>query len=674
LDWAKHRSKLTTDKFDGLPRTQTLLEEMQSLASTKGPTPNFWVFGEDLFRLRKDQSHKQGILERCKRNASTSPDESEWQRVVDIDQLGAKENRIFEFHSYVECCLLGPDAERLLLLLSDGGADLVELREIDAVTGEMIPSGFRTPLGRITVTWFDRDHLLICHAIYGGPKTTGDWPATSYIWERGTELKDAKPVFTSPTTDSIAVVSSLGAPGSGRALITRAVDYSTFIYVVVSVDGTVEELSAIPKAQSMTIPAKVTTGHLLVSLAEETVVCGKPVPVGSLIAYDLHSDASPLDRLSIVYEPEKDEVNSNLWGNGLRATRTRFHCAMNKRGIEKRMAFEYLDGEWKLVRSVPTSTGSRVSIDSVDYYSNDIIVCESGLLCPSTFWLEDADGAQQLLYMQKPAFDASAFILRQQTAESKDGTSVDYLLLTPKAPQADKGKLPVLMTGYGAYGICFPTSYLDQMIGGLSLVPWINRGGSLVIPFIRGGGERGEQWHEAARQKKRQNSYDDFFAVTEALVRDGFSTPEHIGLFGMSNGGLLAAVMYTQRPDLFGAVVSDVPLIDMLRYTKMGMGGAWIYEYGDPSEPKMAEVLKSYSPFHNIHEAVSYPPCLVTISTNDDRVGAGHGRKFAAKLEDAGASNLYFFEDDSGGHNVSDSFKNAELLARRLSFFMEYLM
>ncbi|KAK7216064.1 hypothetical protein V2G26_004067 [Clonostachys chloroleuca] len=648
-------------------------QEMQALVSSAVRTPSFWVWGRHLFRIRQDNVNERGILERCARVNDTSPKEDDWKVVIDIDELGRKENRVFEFHSHMECCLFGPDADRLLLMLSDGGSDLVELREIDARTGQLIDGGFHTPSGRITVSWLDIDHLLISHTIYGGPKTAGDWPAASYIWQRGSDLKNVKAVFTAEPTDAIAGVCSLGPTDSGRAIINRVVDFSTFIYYIVSLDGSVEELPGLPTGSSMVLPRPTASEYLFISLSKETVVRGKAVPAGSLIAYNVSTDQPGEERLSIVYEPEEEEVNLHLWINGLRASNSRIHFAMSKRGAEKKMVFENQNGEWQLVHSVPTSTGSRVTIVAADCYSDDTIICESGLLCPSTYWLEDEEGKKTLLYAEKPAFDASEFILRQMTTNSEDGTEIDYLVLSPRVPKHDQGKAPVLMTGYGAYGISMPTSYLNSMLGGVSLVPWLNSGGSLVIPFIRGGGERGEAWHQAARQEKRQKSYDDFIAVAETIVRDGFTTPKHLGVYGSSSGGLLSAIMCIQRPKLFGAVVSDVPLTDMLRYTLMGMGGAWIYEHGDPKDPEMAKVLRAYSPFHNIQDRMNYPPCLVTISTNDDRVGPGHGRKFAAKIKDAGASNFYFFEDDSGGHSVSDSFKNTKLLVRRLVFFIETL-
>ncbi|KAL4881240.1 peptidase S9, prolyl oligopeptidase [Aspergillus karnatakaensis] len=222
-------------------------------------------------------------------------------------------------------------------------------------------------------------------------------------------------------------------------------------------------------------------------------------------------------------------------------------------------------------------------------------------------------------------------------------------------------------------GISIMMRYMDPMLGGISLVPWLENGGSLAIALIRGGGEQGPDWHEGARQKKRQNSHDDFIAVSEELINSGMTKAEHLGVFGISGGGLLAAVVGIQRPDLYAALVSDVPLTDMLRYPKMGMGGAWKNEFGDPDDSEMAKVLRAYSPFHNVREDVKYPPLLVTVSTTDDRVGVGHSRKLVAKMRDAGVSNAFLYEAADGGHNVSDPLKNDELMSSRIAFLMDAL-
>jgi prolyl oligopeptidase len=229
------------------------------------------------------------------------------------------------------------------------------------------------------------------------------------------------------------------------------------------------------------------------------------------------------------------------------------------------------------------------------------------------------------------------------------------------------------MTGYGAFGVSIAPGYLDHVVGGPALALWLNRGGALALPIIRGGGERGDAWHRAAMREKRQVSYDDFLAVAQALETSGFTSPQHLGVFGSSNGGLLSATVAVERPDLFGAVVSDVPLTDMLRYPTMGMGGAWMDEYGDPSNSTMHAVLLRYSPFHNIKSGTTYPAFFITVSTEDNRVGPGHARKLAARLEQVGAK-AYYFEDSEGGHGVSDALQRPELMALRMTFLIDRLM
>ncbi|RSL72386.1 hypothetical protein CEP54_000963 [Fusarium duplospermum] len=669
LEWVDKQNELSTHKLDSLPRTKSIQEKLVALSSTDVNRPTYSIAG-NLFRLRKDSTNKHGILEVSEKQDDGSL--GTWRVVLDVDKLGREEGRELEFFDFnFQSRAFGPDASRLLVLLSDGGSDLVELREIDTKAGKFIQDGFRTGPGRMAVTWLDIDHVLINHNLNGSPTTAAGWGTTSYIWKRGTDLKEAKAVKEIPATSSLALVSSVGPTNSGRALITCAVDYSTLLYSIVSLDGTVEELD-LPKKQSMSLPPKTTSKHVMCVLAEKTTLCGREVPVGSVIAYNTTPNTPVDERTSIVYVPEPDEVNAHLFVDGIQASQTRVYLTMNKRQSERRLTLENDANEWKIIRSIETSIGSHAAVTSGDPYSDDTIVTESGLLSPSTTWL-DRDGTQESLYTQPSVFDASAFQLSQKSTSSKDGTSIDYLVLWPKEPKHPQGKQPIMMIGYGAFGLSVPLSYLDMILGGISLVPWLESGGSLVIPFIRGGGERGEAWHQAARQEKRQNSYDDFIAVAETLVKDGMTSPKNISVCGGSNGGLLAAVMGTQRPDLFGAIVSDVPLTDMLRYPLMGMGAAWIYEYGDPKDAEMAKVLRAYSPFHNIRDGVQYPPFLVTVSTKDDRVGAGHARKIVAKLKDAGASDVFLYEDRTGGHAVSDPFKNATLMARRIAFLIEFL-
>lgn len=634
--------------------------------------PDFAVCGK-LFRLHKSHVNKEGLLQVAD-NLQGPGDSPAWETILDIDELNRAEGKNYQLPAHtIGSRVLGRDASRILLTLSDGGSDVSELREFDLEKRTFVPDGFRTGEGRIQAAWLDLDHILISHALDGGPMTHSNWPTTTYIWKRGSDLKEAKSVFTMAASDTISILSPMGPTDSGRAVIVHAVDYENTRYIIVSKDGTTHEVDLPTRQQPLPSFAKTTATHIFAALGEETQFCGRKLPTGSIIAYDTSPDVHKSRRQSIVWVPEPDEFTPFLMIGGLTATQSSLHLTVSKKGLERRLVLK-MDGEaWKVIRTVSTAPGSMATLVGSDGYSDNVIVSESGMLAPCVVRLEMDDGAQAVLYGQESVFNLDDFIVEVKSTPSKDGTtSIDYTVLRPKVFKGKSGQQPVLMTGYGAFGISMPMEYLGAFLGGISLVPWLESGGALVVPAIRGGGERGSAWHQAARQEKRQKSYDDFIAVAERLIAEGMTTAGRIGVYGSSNGGLLSAVMGTQRPDLFGAVVSDVPLADMLRFPYMGMGAAWMSEYGNPEDPDAAAVLRSYSPFHNIREGAKLPPFLVTISTRDDRVGAGHARKLVARLKDSG-SEAYLIEESDSGHGVSDPFKKAAFMAGRISFWLDCL-
>lgn len=671
LRWTDQENKLTSDALDSLPSKGAISSRLEELANTVVQCPEFATAGK-LFRLRKTVESKQGILEVAENDADGAP--RSWEPVLDTDELNRAEGKGYELRMHgFEALAFGPNASRLLLMFSDGGSDLVEMREFNLEARHFVDDGFSAGPGRISAAWLDIDTILIQHALNGGQTTSAHWPTTAYIWKRGIALNEAKAVYTVPSTDSIAFVGSLGPSDSGRALITRMIDFSNISHAIVSLDGTTEEVD-LPKRQTLLSSSCTTAEHIIASLSQQSILGGRAVPAGTIVAYNTSPSIAPEERVTVVWSPEPDEFTPFLGTGNIVTTRKMVHFTVTKDSTERWLAFEPCGSSWKQVRSDQTPTGCSLSLVSGDVWTEDVVTKLSGILYPSEFRLEREDGARPVLFVQDAAFDGTAFTAQELTAQSKDGTSVEYTLLSPNKVSAVSGSQPVLMTGYGAFGITMPYEYMSAVHGGITLVTWLEHGGSLALPRIRGGGERGSAWHESAQREHRQRSYDDFIAVAERLIADDFTSAGRIGVFGLSNGGLLAAVMGTQRPDLFGAVVSDVPLTDMLRFPKMGMGFAWVEEYGDPENPEMAKVLASYSPFHNVRDGVKYPPFLVTISTKDDRVGAGHARKLVARLKDSGAEKSYLFEERDGGHGVSDSFKKTELMSRRMSFFIDNLV
>jgi prolyl oligopeptidase len=253
-------------------------------------------------------------------------------------------------------------------------------------------------------------------------------------------------------------------------------------------------------------------------------------------------------------------------------------------------------------------------------------------------------------------------------AVSKDGTCVPYCVLTPKAFQADS-TAPTLLYAYGGFEVpLLPLGY--SAVRG---VGWLARGGVFVVAGIRGGGEFGPAWHQAALKSRRQTSFDDLIAVAEDLVSRRITSPAHLGIQGGSNGGLLVGAVMVQRPELFGAVVCQVPLLDMRRFHRLLAGASWVGEYGNPEDPADWEFLSRYSPYQNVQAGRRYPKVLFTTSTRDDRVHPGHARKMMALMKAQG-HDVWYFENTEGGHALSaNNIQAARIAALELTFLWEAL-
>ncbi|MDH5540020.1 MAG: prolyl oligopeptidase family serine peptidase, partial [Rhizobacter sp.] len=275
--------------------------------------------------------------------------------------------------------------------------------------------------------------------------------------------------------------------------------------------------------------------------------------------------------------------------------------------------------------------------------------------------------ARELLKSRPAFFDARGQRVEQAFATSRDGTKVPYFVVWPKGAQADAGN-PTLLYGYGGFEVSLQPWYAASFGSA-----WAERGGVLVVANIRGGGEFGPRWHQAAQRAHRQRSYDDFIAVAEDLIARRITSPAHLGIEGGSNGGLLVGAVFTQRPELFNAVVCQVPLLDMRRYHKLLAGASWMAEYGDPDDAAEWAFISKYSPYHNLRPGVKYPKVFFTTSTRDDRVHPAHARKMAARMREQGHPFLYY-ENIEGGHGgAADNAQRAHLQALEFSYLWQQL-
>jgi prolyl oligopeptidase len=546
----------------------------------------------------------------------------------------------------------------------------VEIREFDVLEAHFVKDGFRVPLSRALAVWFGRDQLLVAHPLFGSPVTAAGLAATVRIWRRGEPLEAAKPVFQASPNDALLYLHSLGRGPGRRAVVVRAIDYNTYDMSVITPRGEVIPLD-LPKRLKPSGVLASTDRDLVVQLAEDATVAGKHYAAETLLSVDTLK-AGEAGAVRAIYTPPEGNYFSDTL-TGVTATRDGVYFVVTRGDVPHVFSALRAGTGWVVREQFAAAAGQSIQIRrSGNPGGSDLIVRTMGLITPTREEIWSPGKARTLVASEAPVMDTSQFVVEARSAISRDKTPIDYVLLRPREARVGT-PIPTLMTGYGAFGITLQFGYFDNTVGGRSLALWLARGGALVIPAARGGGERGDNWHRVAMRKHRQLSYDDFAAVAESLVKSGFTTPAHLGIFGSSNGGLMAATLGTQRPDLFGAVISDVPLTDMLRFPKMGMGSVWIGEYGNPDKPDEAAALRAYSPLHNVHANVKYPPFLLTVSTEDNRVGPGHARKLAARLLEVGAR-VYFIEEQEGGHRASDDLERPDTMAARMTFLIDTLM
>lgn len=673
LAWARQQTEATTAALSKKAIFQPVMSELRTALQAGAPLAEVLLLGQRAVRLQKDAVHPHGQLQVAERSKDGSP--AAWKTVLDVDDLRRKEGKAYDlrlqgFGGLAKACL-APQYRYCLISLAPEGGDESELREFDFVAGKFVDGGLAVPASRTQFVWLDEERILIAHTLGDSPRTSAGWGAAVRMWHRGKPVATAPVVYQAPASDALVTIDRVGEGSGALGVINRVIDYSTFEILTVAPSGTTTRLELPKKLKSFGALAT-THRHVIVQLAEPADINGKTYPAETVLGYDTEAVTPAAQRVQAIAVPKDGEYVDVATGNPLAGLRSDVVFTV-KRGLQKtvQVASPATNG-WKVRDMFTAPPGVTVTFDSSDASTQEAVLRTQGYLAPAELRLLRSGGVTGAFAAEPSAFNASSMEVESRQARSQDGTMIDYYLIRPRNIKPGQST-PTLMTGYGAFGITLPPGYFDFVMGGKAAKLWFARGGALAIPAIRGGGERGEQWHRAAMREHRQNSYDDFIAVAEDLVKRGFARPEQMGIFGTSNGGLLAATIGLQRPDLFGAVVSDVPLIDMLRFPKMGMGGAWTDEYGDPSVPAMAQVLQSYSPLHIAKTGVQYPPFLVTVATSDNRVGPGHARKMVARLQELG-SQAYLYEDADGGHGVSDPLARPDLMALRMTFLIDTLM
>jgi len=660
MAWVEAHNAATTTALEADKRYPVLLAETLEIAGAKDRIPSPEFLHGAIYNFWQDPDHLRGIWRRTTladyRTAAPN-----WTTVLDIDALGKAEGKSWVFKG-ANC--LWPDERLCLISLSVGGEDAVEIREFDMDKGSFVAGGFDLPRGKHRVAWEDADHILVASEFTPGDQTASGYPYIVRRLARGQNLSAAVEVYRGEKSDggygvSPAVVHD--GQSNSLALIDRPLDTFHAETWVITPAG-VKQLAIPTKARIV----ELVDGRVIVNLNEAWRVGDESFPAGALVSLDLAAvkadPAHPAPRL--VWAPTPRE-------SGEAVASTKDNLVLTRLANVRGQAFVYKPAAqgWTSAKlGLPDNL--TVEMGSTDAHSNLAFLSTTGFLDPSALWLADtATGAVEKVRSLPPKFDATGLVVEQFEATSSDGVKIPYFVAHRRDLPLD-GSTPTLMTAYGGFQVS-NTPYYSGTTGKL----WLERGGAYVLANIRGGGEFGPAWHEAGLGVKRQIIYDDFAAVAKDLFARKITSPRRLGIEGGSNGGLLMGVEFTQHPDLWRAVVIQVPLLDMIRISKIAAGASWQGEYGDVNaDPAVMAFWLKTSPYQNLKEGVAYPKPFIFTTTKDDRVGPQHARKFAAKMEAMGLP-FYYFENTEGGHGAGADLKQAaRVTALTMTYLQEQLM
>jgi prolyl oligopeptidase len=653
LAWVRQRNAVTLAEIEARPHFAALRERIKTVLDSKQRIPYVSQHGEYLYNFWRDQTHVRGIWRRATAAQFALP-EPAWETVIDLDQLARDEG---ENWVWAGASCLYPQGERCLISLSRGGGDAHVVREYDIARRAFVADGFTLPEAKSGVAWIDADTLLVASDFGPGSLTRSGYPRMVKQWRRGDALSAARLLFEAGADDMGVSAYKDFTPGHAHQFIERQIDfYRSELFLR---DG--DKLTRIDKPDDAN--AYTVRDQLIIELRSDWTLAGQTYPRGALLATGLMDFLRGERRFEALFTPGPTRSL-----DGVTATRSALLVKQLDMVRNRIVEWTHVDGHWRR-RPVAAPDFGALQVSALDPIGSDqYFLSVTDFLTPTTMYLAEAGSDARRAIKALPAFfDASPYTVTQFEARSNDGTKVPYFVVMARHTRLD-GNNPTVLYGYGGFEISMKPSY-----SGVLGEAWLNNGGVYVLANIRGGGEFGPRWHQAALKEHRQRAFDDFIAVAQDLIARKLSSPRHLGIMGGSNGGLLVGAALTQRPDLFGAAVCQVPLLDMRRYNKLLAGASWVGEYGDPDDPAQWATISRYSPYQHVAAGVRYPRVLFTTSTRDDRVHPGHARKMVAKMLDQGHDVLYW-ENTEGGHaGAANSDQQAQMWALTYTFLLNAL-
>ena len=653
LAWVEEQNEETFTRYTETNAFKEKYERIKKELNDDERIPSAYYQNGEMYNFWRDEKNVRGVWRKTSFK-SYLKDEPIWENILDIDQL-ANDEGINWLYKGADC--LAPEYKRCLIRLSDGGTDAVTIREFDLEEKKFVKDGFNTYPSKQNASWVNEDQILIGADFGEGSMNESGYPMQVKLWNRGESLEEAK-IFFSGSYEKIFNFPfvSIRPDGKYYGIIEGPTFFSEVLHLF---DG--EKLVKINLPQMIDIHGFFNES-LILSIEEDWEIFKS----GSLLEINVNSLlANSIDEsdVKIIFEPDGQRFIS-----GVSIGKHQLMVSMLENVNGKITRFMKKDDRWDS-KDIEGFQNSTMNIYGQDVWSDNSFISVSNFLEPSSIY-HASDGADyKKIKSRKNSIDPEKYRVEQNFVSSADGTSIPYFLISRKDIKLD-GKNPTILYGYGGFQISKPPSYL----GGSIAEYWLNSGGVYVVSNIRGGGEYGPAWHQSALKENRQRAYDDFIAIAIDLIEKGITSKDHLGIEGRSNGGLLVGATFTQRPDLFNAVICGVPLLDMYRYDKLLAGASWVDEYGDPDNPEEWEFIRKYSPYQNLKKGTEYPEVFFYTSTKDDRVHPGHARKMAKKMTDMG-SPIVYYENTEGGHaGTSNIDQFSFLLALQLAYLEDKLM
>src|SRR6056300_152976 len=647
LQWVQSQNDITQARYESSESFDNTYQFLLDEYNSDDRIPYAYIQNGEMYNFWRDESNVRGVWRKTSIE-SYQTEEIEWENILDIDQLAQLEGKNWVWRG-ASC--LAPDYERCLIRLSDGGKDAIVIREFDLINKQFISDGFITAESKQYFSWLNEDELLI--ATNFGPDSMNEsgYPRQVKVWNRAQGLEEAKLIFDGDYEKIFSFpFSSIRPDGSYFGVLEGPTFFTKVLYLFKGAE-----------LVKLDLPLKVDVygayeNLLIISLAEDWQGFG----VGDLIAVNIDDALDKnitSDSLTLLFEPsEKSFLRSVSIGHKQILVSILDNISGQVLQLQK-------VGDTWIKNQVRGFEGGMLSVSSVDSWSDHTFLNSQGFTEPASLYYSDGAKEFKKIKSVPSKFSPEQYKVEQLYATSKDGTSIPYFQIS-NVDMVKDSKNPTLLYGYGGFEISQTPSYLSAFSRA-----WLDSGGVYVIANIRGGGEFGPNWHQAALKENRQRAYDDFIAVAEKLIQTRITSPKHLGIRGGSNGGLLVGATFTQRPDLFNAVVCAVPLLDMYRYDKLLAGASWVDEYGDPDNPSEWEFISKYSPYQNVFADQDYPEVYFYTSTKDDRVHPGHARKMAKKMIDQGHKVIYY-ENIEGGHSAAANLKQSAYMS---TLQLEYL-